>query len=148
MNTLYRIYYNCGLMYIGRTRQPLNRRLHGHFHKKPMHREIDPRSVVKIECANLPTEADMYLYEIYYINKLHPALNCDDKARDNLTVALPELDWKEHGPHRMEKWKEGVERMDKAEAEQRQRKLEGWQADHDRRANRRAATVKDSLTTG
>jgi hypothetical protein len=139
MNTLYRIYYNCGLMYLGRTCQPLNRRLHGHFHKKPMHRDIDPRNVSKIEYAELSTVADMYLYEVYYINMLHPPLNCDDKARDNLTVSLPELDWKEHWPHLMDKWKEDAERMDQQEIARRQKVLDDWQTAHDLRVSRRAA---------
>lgn len=111
-NLLYKIYYrgpngsnSDGLVYIGRTRQALNTRLRGHFFKKPMHRMIDIFQVSKIEYAAFNTVADMYLYEIYFINKEKPPLNRDDKADDILTVELPPVKWKQHDCHLMEKWK-------------------------------------------
>ena len=52
-------------------------------------------NVSKIEYAEFLSEADMNLYEIYYINLLKPPLNCDDKAKDELTVSLPDVDWNE-----------------------------------------------------
>ena len=49
----------------------------------PMHKLIDIFSVTHIETATCQTEADMFLYEIYYINRFKPALNRDDKAGMN-----------------------------------------------------------------
>ena len=37
---LYRIYYGDDLVYLGRTKQPLQSRIRGHLFKKPMHRLI------------------------------------------------------------------------------------------------------------
>lgn len=107
--TLYRFYYDDTIVYVGRTKQPLQDRIRGHLFGKPMHRKIDIEQVSKIEYAQFQSEADMNLYEIYYILKLHPALNVDDKAKDALTVELPEAAWKEYRPHLWEKWAEQLE---------------------------------------
>lgn len=102
---LYKIYYGDTLVYLGRTNQPLQTRLRGHFFKKPMHRTIDINQVTRIEYTEFPTEADMFLYEVYYINKLKPPLNVDDRALDNLTVSLPEKTFEEFDCQLMDKWK-------------------------------------------
>lgn len=72
---------------------------------KPMHRAIDIHNVTKIEYTILQTEADMNLYEIYLINLYKPPLNVDDKARDNLTITLPELEWSEFVSSKWDEWK-------------------------------------------
>jgi len=102
---LYKIYYGDWVAYLGRTKQPLQTRLRGHFFNKPMHKKIDIEDATRIEYAECKTIADMYLYEIYYINLLTPPINCDDKASDGLTVSLPELDWKPYDCPLMDKWK-------------------------------------------
>lgn len=104
-HTLYKIYYGDTLVYLGRTNQPLQTRLRGHFFKKPMHRTIDINQVTRIEYTEFYTEADMFLYEIYLINLLKPPLNVDDRAQDNLTIALPEKMFKEFECSLMDKWK-------------------------------------------
>lgn len=65
---LYRIWYRDCLAYLGRTKQPLQARIRGHMFARPMHRAIDIHNVTKIEYTQLQTEADMNLYEIYFIN--------------------------------------------------------------------------------
>lgn len=85
---IYRIWYGNCLVYVGRTKQPLQSRIRGHLFSKPMHRTVNIEQVTKIEYAELGSEADMNLYEIYYILRLHPPLNVDDKARDDLSVTL------------------------------------------------------------
>jgi hypothetical protein len=104
---LYKFYYGEQCVYLGRTSQDFKNRLRGHFFKKPMHRAININLVTKIETVVLPTQADMFLYEIYYINKLRPALNVDDKAIDGLglTVNLPELEFQEYKLNLLDKWK-------------------------------------------
>lgn len=105
---LYKIYYDDSLVYLGRTKQPLQDRVRGHLFKKPMHRGIDINLVTKIEYAQFPTEADMNIYEIYYINKLKPPLNVDDKTKDELTVILPNVEFKDFECHLWEKWKQEI----------------------------------------
>mgnify|MGYP002537246776 CR=1 FL=1 len=102
---VYRIYYGDCLVYVGRTKQPLQNRIRGHLFSKPMHRTISIEQVTKIEYAELGSEADMNLYEIYYILKMHPPLNVDDKAHDCLSVGLPELRWKTFATPLWEKWR-------------------------------------------
>jgi len=102
---LYKIYYKFGIAYLGRTKQNLQDRLRGHFFAKPMHMKINIEAVTKIEYVELSTEADMFLYEIYYINKIKPPLNRDDKAQDSLTLDLPELEFKEFDCHLINKWR-------------------------------------------
>lgn len=109
---VYRIYYGDCLVYVGRTKQPLQNRIRGHLFGKPMHRTISIEQVTRIEYATLGSEADMNLYEIYYILKLHPPLNVDDKAQDALSVALPELEWNEFTTPLWEKWKQEIVRQD------------------------------------
>lgn len=106
---LYRIYYGDCLAYLGRTKQPLQARIRGHMFATPMHRAIDIHNVTKIEYTELTTEADMNLYEIYLINLWKPPLNVDDKAKDSLTIRLPELEWKEFFPSRWDEWKTELE---------------------------------------
>lgn len=106
--TLYKIFYDDFVAYLGRTSQPLQTRLRGHFFARPMHRNIDINGVSRIEYAECATCADMYLYEIYYINLLKPPLNCDDRAKDDLTVSLPELNWESYTCPLMDKWREAL----------------------------------------
>lgn len=109
---LYKIYYGDLVVYLGRTKQPLQNRLRGHFFKKPMHRAIDINHVTKIEYAEFQTVADMYLYEIYYINKLKPSLNVDDLACDEITVTLPEVEFRSYDCHLFESWKNQINAND------------------------------------
>lgn len=102
---LYRIWYGIVLAYVGRTKQPLQARIRGHMFAKPMHRAIDIHNVTLIEYAEFQTEADMNLYEIYFINFWKPPLNVDDKARDSLTIILPDVSWKPFIPNKWDEWK-------------------------------------------
>lgn len=109
---LYRIWYGEHLAYLGRTKQPLQARIRGHMFAKPMHRAIDIHNVTKIEYAEFQTEADMNLYEIYFINLWKPPLNVDDKAHDTLTIVLPSVEWKIFEIPLWEKWKKEIENKD------------------------------------
>lgn len=109
---IYRIWYGDCLVYVGRTKQPLQSRIRGHLFNKPMHRTVNIEQVTKIEYAELGSEADMNLYEIYYILQLHPPLNVDDKARDDLSVTLPELEWKEFTTPLWEGWRREIAKQD------------------------------------
>ncbi len=102
--TLYKIYSADILLYIGRTKQPLQSRIRGHLFSKPMHRMIDIDHVSRIEYAEFATEADMNLYEIYYILTLKPPLNVDDKTKDYPTVTLPDVSWHEFRTPLWGKW--------------------------------------------
>lgn len=106
---LYRIYYGGYIAYLGRTKQPLQARIRGHMFAKPMHRAIDIHRVTKIEYTMIQTEADMNLYEVYFINHWKPPLNVDDKAQDDLTITLPDLEWTGFVPSKWEEWKEKLE---------------------------------------
>jgi excinuclease UvrABC nuclease subunit len=105
---IYRIWYGDKIVYLGRTRQNLQQRIRGHFFAKPRHRKIDIFAVTKIDYAEFKTQADMYLYEIYYINKFKPPLNVDDVAKDELTISLPEVKWNLFRCDLMDKWKEQI----------------------------------------
>lgn len=101
---VYRVWYGDTLVYVGRTKQPLQDRIRGHLFQKPMHRTIAIEQVTKIEYAEFETEADMNLYEIYFILKEHPPLNVDDKTRDFPTIDLPPVEWKEFKTKLWDKW--------------------------------------------
>ena len=127
MYLLYKVFYKGEdgefIAYLGRTKQRINARLRGHFKQLPMHKKIDIFSVSRIEVAECKTEADMFLYEIYYINKYKPTLNKDDKSKEKLTIELPELDFKTlHNEEIMEKWKNEI--AGEREAAKRKEELE------------------------
>lgn len=126
---LYKIYYSAPngdfLAYLGRTNQPLKRRLHGHFFKKSFHKMLDPRQVSRIEYAEFPTEADMFLYEVYYINKFKPPFNRDDKAKDDLTVSLPDVAFQPFECDLMEKWCSQLDTQDRTAEKLRKQRLNG-----------------------
>lgn len=118
---LYKIYYDSELVYLGRTKQPLQDRIRGHLFKKPMHRSIGIEFVTKIEYAEFETEADMNVYEVYFINLYRPPLNRDDKARDRLTVSMPPVEWKTYTTPLWEKWKDEIQQADRAADEKRKK---------------------------
>lgn len=121
--TLYKIYYGDELVYVGRTKQPLQDRIRGHVFKQKLLRAIDIDSVSKIEYTTCATEADMFFYEIYYINLYHPKLNKDDKAHDELTVRLPSQEFKTFVTPLWDKWKKAIHEKDR-DALIRETKLE------------------------
>lgn len=123
---LYRIWYGENIAYLGRTKQPLQARIRGHLLKKPMHRAIDIHNVTTIEYAEFQTEADMFLYEIYFINLWKPPLNVDDKAHDSLTFALPEVEWKLFETPLWDKWKKEIEEKDISYQNKRKSVLEAF----------------------
>jgi hypothetical protein len=120
---IYRIYDDFGLMYVGKTAQPLNQRLHGHFFAKPMMRKLSPRAVNLIEYAVCKTAADMNLYEIYYIEKLKPPYNFANKHSDELSITLPDLTFSAYECKLLEKWRKEIEIKEQDESEQNKRKL-------------------------
>ncbi len=114
---LYKIYYSTEdggdvLVYIGRTKQPLNNRLRGHFFKKPMMRELDINQVARVEYAEFNTEADMNVMEVILINRYKPGLNKDDKANDELTIPFPAVPFYKYDCHNFEKWKREIAEID------------------------------------
>lgn len=111
--TLYRIFYGDELVYLGRTTQALQDRIRAHLFKIPLIRELDIEKITKIEYSTFNTMADMYLYEVYFINLWHPKLNRDDKASDNLTISLPDVEWSIFTTHLWEKWKDEINKRNK-----------------------------------
>lgn len=120
---LYRIYYGDILVYLGRTKQPLQTRIHEHLFKKPMARSLFIDQISKIEYAEFKTESDMNLYEVYFINLWKPPLNVDDKAKDNLTIFLPNVKWTEFSTPLWDKWKSEIHDRDIAYTMKRDEKV-------------------------
>lgn len=141
--TLYRIYYDDIIVYLGRTMQPLQNRIRGHLFKKPMHRAINIEQVSKIEYATFQSEADMYLYEIYFINLWHPALNRDDKATDCLTVELPDVEWKPFTTDLWEKWRKEIANKDAEIKKNTAMKMATFEKDREMRRKRRAGEITE-----
>jgi len=94
-HTIYKIFYGDELVYLGKTSKPLEQKLYGHFSSNRIMRRLDAKSVTKIECAKVKTQADLFLYETYYLNKWKPKLNSEEKAKDKLTIELPDVSFQE-----------------------------------------------------
>lgn len=136
---LYKIYYGDQCVYLGRTNQPIADRLRGHFFQRPMHKTIDITKVTRIETCELTTEADMFLYEIYYINLLKPIFNKDDKSNSQLTIFMPDICFEEYKPPRMEKW---IKQVTDAEEKYKQAKQ------NEREEKERKRHMRKTLTPG
>lgn len=93
MYTLYKVFYPEGLVYIGRTVQPLARRLKDHYCRKHRAKELSQSEIIRVEYAECKSLSDLYVYEVFYINRLKPLFNVDDKAHDSLSLSLPPLRW-------------------------------------------------------
>jgi len=91
-----------------------------------MHREIDAESVTRIEYAEVATEADMYVYEVYLINELKPILNQDDKSYDKLTIALPLIEFRQYECRLMDKWKMELARQNSEKIKARHDRLKRY----------------------
>lgn len=112
---LYRVFYdgneknNGPPVYVGRTKQLLPDRIREHLFHSKFRKTFDVDRVSCVQFAQLDSEADMNLYEIYYILKDKPILNKDDKTQDDLTQDyLPELVWKDAYLPLWDKWKDKV----------------------------------------
>lgn len=138
---LYKIYYGDYVTYLGRTKQPLQSRLRGHFFAKPMHKKISIHGTTRIEYAECKTLADMYLYEIYYINLLKPPINCDDRAGDDLTVSLPDLEWNPYVCPLMDKWTKEIDEAEDRRVAKRQQEIERYKLRTDLRIKRKAGEI-------
>lgn len=110
---VYRIFYGEELVYVGRTMQPIKDRIRAHLLRPLNKRVIDIKRVTKIEYADLDTESDMNLYEIYYINLFKPVLNIEDKSMDPLTIRLPELSWKVFTTPMWSRWEREIAKNDR-----------------------------------
>lgn len=141
--TIYRIYYGDDIVYVGQTAQPLQNRLRGHFFKARMMRVIDIELVSKIENAVCPTQADMNVYERYYIELLKPMLNSADKDWDELTVRLPELAFQPYDPPLMEKWRKRIALQDEKEAQSKEQERHILMAKAELRRLRRAGELSE-----
>ena len=79
--------------------------------------------------SEFQTEADMNLYEIYFINLWKPPLNIDDKCKDELTVHLPDVEWKIFTTHLWDKWKNEITIMDNEYQMKKQEKMAKFEMD-------------------
>ena len=120
-NTIYRIWGKvCGkdkVIYIGRTKQPLQNRLRGHFFGHPMHRKVDVSEVTRVDYAEFETVANMYVVEVLLINIYKPILNHDDKSLDEMTLPITlDIDWREWVNDKLaNKWRKKLAIIDGAD---------------------------------
>lgn len=103
---VYAIYGADCCLFVGKTTaRRLVDKLYHHFHKNRKYVQIDVTKVERIEYSRYKTEADMALYELYWIYKLHPVMNRHGK-KDELTLELPYVRWYQYVPRLLNKWKE------------------------------------------
>lgn len=87
---LYRIWYGNLISYVGQTIQTLEQRTRQHFLYDC---DLDLKATTKIEYAILNSQADLNVYEIYYMNKYKSFENRNGYAEDKLSIELPDLKW-------------------------------------------------------
>ncbi len=73
------------VIYVGLTARPLKRRVKEHSI------ELLQTETDHIDFATVTSEADMRMYELYYINKYQPQYNKRDLYKDGHSIELPEL---------------------------------------------------------
>lgn len=83
------------IIYVGKTKRPLETRMYEHFYKGGHLPSKCYNSVGRIEYITCKTEADAILVENYFINKYKPRYNTQDKVQSPLTVSIDVKDnWK------------------------------------------------------
>lgn len=92
---IYRIFYTGDMLaYVGKTMQDLTKRMYQHYFKDT---DLDYRATKRIQFAYCNSMADMNVYEMYYINKLHPFENRDGISKDTLSIRLDkELEFQDY----------------------------------------------------
>jgi len=108
-----------------------------------MHRDIDVFNTTKVEYAEFKSEADMNIYEIYFINLWKPRFNCDDKAPDDVSVTLPDVKWIEFTIKLMDKWKKEITDRDLAEKIKKERSLEVFKEKQELRIKKRSGELTE-----
>lgn len=92
--TVYFLYNNSkNLLYIGKSIS-LKNRLMSHFSKallelEPWRKEVDKENIVIYQCNN---DADLDIYETYFINKYRPKYNKDKMFTTSTTFELPYIE--------------------------------------------------------
>lgn len=112
MYIVYKVFYknepDC--VYVGRTKNPLHKRLYQHFTIKVGSKntvKLDIEKIDYVEYAECDSESDMNLYETYYILKNSARLNILDKSKDKLSdkIILEELDFKIFYNYLIDEWR-------------------------------------------
>jgi hypothetical protein len=80
------------IIYIGLTTQKLVYRINQHFNCGHLSRNCY-ESVDRVEYAEVKSESEMRIYEIYLINRYTPEYNTEFKRGDAFTFELPKLNW-------------------------------------------------------
>jgi excinuclease UvrABC nuclease subunit len=103
------------VLYVGQTVQPMKRRTEQHFGANGYLKKI-VEVVETIEIAKVANDADLNIYEAYYISLLHPQWNGQLMTTDKPTIVLPELefeafeDWQKIKPRMIARCKKEKEK--------------------------------------
>lgn len=95
---IYRLYNaNKEIIYVGKTVNKFTKRIRTHFtnYKKYNKNGFWRKKVKYFDVAEVETEANLCLYEIYYINKIKPKNNTSNMGEGKLTVTLEDLNFSE-----------------------------------------------------
>lgn len=80
------------IIYVGKTTKSMKKRMNGHKHcPKQCYQERK-----RIQYAELETEADLFIYEVYYINKYMPKYNKATKYKQSPQGKIVGLIWKDY----------------------------------------------------
>lgn len=79
--------------------------------------------------AAFNSDFNFNLYEIYFINLWKPPLNIDDKCKDELTIQLPDTEWKIFTTPLWNKWEKEVSAVDKEYQMRNQEKAAKFELD-------------------
>ncbi|MGN1327075.1 MAG: GIY-YIG nuclease family protein [Clostridia bacterium] len=80
------------IIYVGKTTKSMKKRMNGHKHcPKQCYKERK-----EIQYAELETEADLFIYEVYYINKYMPKYNKATKYQQSPQGQIVGLVWKDY----------------------------------------------------
>lgn len=92
---LYRMLDDNGkVLYVGQTVQLLKKRIRQHFGPKGYIKPV-LHQVARVEFAHVPNDADLNLYEAYYIGLENPPINGLLKTVDRPTITLEPLVFEE-----------------------------------------------------
>lgn len=82
------------VIYVGRTNNIIRRIRQQHFGTSGHLPATCYQQTKQVEFAQVASENDARMYELYYIEKYHPIYNKADIGGGSFSVELPELPWK------------------------------------------------------
>lgn len=124
---VYSIWYEDGPVFFGKTASNLSDCLRRHFFApNKSYPKIDVLQVTKVLVQRHKTISDCALYVCYYVNKYKSRYNYGKWQRDELSINLPRVKWRQFNPKHMDRWREQKQYMNEHKLKETRQRRKEW----------------------